>query len=126
MADEKIDYLFNQTSSYEYNLELTFSVKNKIIGFVFNQSKQKLQRKGHDIKGNPEQLENFDVCQFDMDSRFKTLIQASLGKQIRQIEKAVLEEGIKVITSSMKHCYFKKITPEWFIKICLEGEFVKV
>ena len=128
MAKEKIDinYDFKATSYYEYRLSLSFSVKNRIITSIFNQSKRKLHRKGINIKGTPEEIKAFEVSKFDVDNRFLKLIHVAINKELKKIEAEVLQDKIRVMSSAIKKCFFEKENEEWNINIILEGEYVKV
>jgi hypothetical protein len=116
------DYHFKTLNPSDYEINFIFTAKSKVLKSVFNQVKTKLKGKQFSKlhSSNPEALERFDIPE-----QFNGRVQTAIIKQIKQIEKEVNKDGVKILRYKVTKCYFENNEDITTINIIVGGIYAK-
>jgi len=104
----------------DYELEIVFSADNKLFLTIFQQSREKLQKKGVNQEGDPELIDRFVL-----DEQFYNLVKTYLKKPFSITARDVLEKhGFQFLDYYVVKGWFERGEGrDWKIHIILKGTY---
>lgn len=120
---DKYQYHFKAVNPSDYELNLTYTAKSKILDKVFNQIKKKLGRKHTKFSkltvSDPKHIEKFEVPE-----NLLNRVHTSIKKNIKDVARELQDDDIVIIRSKATYCVFERIGEENLtIKVKVEGQY---
>lgn len=123
-VSDVFDYNFKTISPSDFELSFIFTAKSRVLKSVFDEVKKVLVRK--DNKFNKLYSSNSDLIQkFEIPEQLNNKVHTSILKQIKDIEKEVFKDGIKVLRTQVDKCYFINDGEKTEIHIKIGGMYAK-
>jgi hypothetical protein len=123
-VSDVFNYHFKTLNPSDFELIIIFTAKSKVLKSVFNQVKKVLVRK--DTKFTKLHTSNSDVLQrFEIPEQFNGRILTAILKQVKEIEKEVKKDGIKILRYQVDKCFFENKDDTTTINIKLGGIYTQ-
>lgn len=123
-ASDIYNYSFKAINPSDYELDIIFTAKGKMLRTVFLQVSKVLVRLDSKFArlaaSNPDYIDQFDIPE-EMLNRVHTAIQ----KNIRDIAHVIRQDGIQIIRSSVSKCTFINKDEITNIKIQVVGQYAR-
>lgn len=120
MGGEKFDYSFVVTSPTRYELVLTAVARNRLFTFLFNKARGKLSSKGVTVPADsdPERVDQIEII-----PQYLKLVGTFIHKQVKEIERAVEKDKIKVVSRRVVRARFiRAASRDWNLEITINGD----
>lgn len=112
------EYGFQLVTPYEYELKLQYRADNAMLKHVFKPAVKKLRKKGIDTDGDVDKIDRFEI-----DERFHPLLRTNVRRHVRQVEKEVGRDGIKVLSDRVVKAVFTRSGSAWLIDVVMRGDY---
>jgi len=120
MKKDKYEWNIKCTTPSDYELTLTLHTTNRLLKYIFQQSKTKLSRsKQIRFKGSPDELTEFDIH-----PNYLKLIKTNINPILKKETKNFKKDGIQLLTYEVISCKFIKNGEKWDIKVYIEGVYI--
>jgi len=116
------NFKFRCNDHTDYGMILIFKADNKLFNFLLKESSRKLKRKHNlNVNGNLEVIE-----QFELEDRYKPLINNFIKKPLRITEKKELNpDGIHLVSNKVDKTIYIKNGNIWSIEVYIKGQYIK-
>jgi 6-pyruvoyl-tetrahydropterin synthase len=111
------DYDFELLTDTDFKLVLTIYTQARIMNYVFNQSRDKLKKKGVNVKGAPETINEFEVPE----QYFKPL-KVACRKLLKTVAGITEKDKIIILNHyDVVKVVYKKVLNKWHCIITIRG-----
>ena len=124
--DDTFHYKFSIVNNADYEMEIIYKSKTKVLTSLFNQAGMQLSRMNNRF-AKLSAVSNLNNTEFDIPKEWNNRVHTAIYKNIKKVSHQELEpDGIMIMRSSVEKCTFINIDGELTIKVKVVGQYAKI
>lgn len=114
-----IDWHFKKINPSDYNLNIKSNIDNKMMLYIFKQSRIRLiRKKGIKFKGNLNDIDSFEVPR-----KYFNLLKTVIYPIIKNARESIKEDGFILLNSYPEKAIYQRENNDWVVCIDITGQF---
>ena len=120
MTEQIIKYEFNALTPSEFEVSLFMEQESKFFNMILAKTKEKLKRKGLQVTGSTDEVNEFELDQFNLNA-----VNTIIRPQMAEVRKQVAQDNIKILSwRAIKTKYInRKDLAKWDIEVIVSGMY---